>query len=756
MHTILSIDPHGTLQAALGRAIAASPSPYPFAITRHPPAPSEGLAGQDLSTGLRSLLNLSPDIPDALHEPLLSLRAVLLDWDALEAAADCCRLIRERRPQVALIPVFRARDLPPAAQPILAWPWVYPCVGEGWEHDLEQVIWVWLKAQLDEVYRAPYWDALQAFGANPPANFHALPIGAASSFSDSIQDFTEALGRDYLATETSLAIAPLDSLLNPTGPLRQAQHQAAVAFGVRDPRTASDQCRGTLFLTTGTSAANRVVITAFARPDDYVLLDRGCHISHHSALACCYTRPILLRPFCNAHGITGPVSLETLGHGLWFLLTQKHCLPALIILTNPTFDGFLYRPQRVFSTLVEVLRDYWRRYGGSASVHALWTSIARFQPLSQGGRASAKTPPPGDEATFVATALRAMVLLFDEAWSSHGIFHPRLVDFSAMHAVANLEKEAAPLYPECWRVYCTQSTHKTLSALRQGSMIHYRDPLLAAIEHRDALSEAYRAHSTTSPNSNILASIDVARRQAQWEGTRLIDRALSVAEAFRRDFTPETQDGAAGGFFALSIEAMMRSHDPSLPDLSPQDFELAPNHVSISWSMGANGSQIQRLLLQQGIQINKIDSRSVLAIFNIGVTQAALLRLREALRRIESGLMTQQPRDKAPLWRPPPWAELEEVAGNRNLGYWFKNLGGYPRSLIDIDELLARGMPSGTEDLGLVAGIFVTPYPPGYPLLIPGQVVRPEHIKILSNLRYGSLQGVKCEANHLRISVLEV
>ena len=70
------------------------------------------------------------------------------------------------------------------------------------------------------------------------------------------------------------------------------------------------------------------------------------------------------------------------------------------------------------------------------------------------------------------------------------------------------------------RVYATQSTHKTLTALRQGSMIHVFDQDFQ--HNEEAFHEAYMTHTSTSPNYQILASLDVGRRQVELEGFELV------------------------------------------------------------------------------------------------------------------------------------------------------------------------------------------------------------------------------------------
>ena len=82
------------------------------------------------------------------------------------------------------------------------------------------------------------------------------------------------------------------------------------------------------------------------------------------------------------------------------------------------------------------------------------------------------------------------------------------------------------------RVYATQSTHKTLTSLRQGSMIHVFDQDFGQ-KVEENFHEAYMAHTSTSPNYQILASLDLGRRQAALEGFELVQKQVEYAMRLR-------------------------------------------------------------------------------------------------------------------------------------------------------------------------------------------------------------------------------
>jgi arginine decarboxylase len=149
-----------------------------------------------------------------------------------------------------------------------------------------------------------------------------------------------------------------------------------------------------------------------------------------------------------------------------------------------------------------------------------------------------------------------LVFLWDEAWFAFARFHPVYRPRTAMRAARTLAEalrlpefrerydefagevgpaDAAPddallerrLLPDPARarvrVYATQSTHKTLTSLRQGSMIHVWDQDFSQ-KVEETFHEAYMTHTSTSPNYQILASLDLGRRQADLEGFELVQK----------------------------------------------------------------------------------------------------------------------------------------------------------------------------------------------------------------------------------------
>ena len=112
---------------------------------------------------------------------------------------------------------------------------------------------------------------------------------------------------------------------------------------------------------------------------------------------------------------------------------------------------------------------------------------------------------------FVALEFCQIVFVFGEAWSANTYFYPRMIEYTPMRAAWDLIRVPDFDFVNNLRMCATQSTHKSLSALRQGSTILHRDPQKSHSERSIRHDEqAHRAYCTTSPCVTIVASLDVA------------------------------------------------------------------------------------------------------------------------------------------------------------------------------------------------------------------------------------------------------
>ena len=359
-----------------------------------------------------------------------------------------------------------------------------------------------------ERYRTPFFTALKQYSHRPTGVFHALPISQGKSIVNShwIKDMVGFYGLDIFLAETSATCGGLDSLLEPTGPLRDAQELAAEAFGSRQ----------TYFVTNGTSTANKIVAQALVAPGDIVLVDRNCHQSHHYGLMLAGAQVIYLDAYpLHEYSMYGAVPLREIKSQLLALQRAgKLDRVKMLMLTNCTFDGIVYDVQRVMEECLAIKPDLVFLWDEA------WFAFARFHPVYR-----------------PRTAMTAAETLRDKLGDTK---YKREFETTAGAAERTpptdeelLERRLMPDPARARvRVYATQSTHKTLTSLRQGSMIHVFDQDFGQ-KVEETFHEAYMAHTSTSPNYQILASLDLGRRQAALEGFELVQKQVENAMRLR-------------------------------------------------------------------------------------------------------------------------------------------------------------------------------------------------------------------------------
>ena len=358
-------------------------------------------------------------------------------------------------------------------------------------------------------YRTPFFSALKEYSHRPTGVFHALPISQGKSIVNShwIKDMVGFYGLDVFMAETSATCGGLDSLLEPTGPLREAQQLAAEAYGSRQ----------TFFVTNGTSTANKIVTQSLVAPGDIVLLDRNCHQSHHYGMMLAGAQVVYLEAYpLPDYSMYGAVPLREIKSKLLALKRARQAGPRQDDLADQLHvRRHRLRRQRVMEECLAIKPDLVFLWDEA------WFAFARFHPVYR-------------ERTAMTAARTLRDKLCDEDYRRE--FEATLEQPTADRPPTDDELLNRRLIPDPAkarvRVYATQSTHKTLTSLRQGSMIHVFDQDFAQ-KVAEPFHEAYMAHTSTSPNYQILASLDLGRRQVALEGVELVQRQIENAMQLR-------------------------------------------------------------------------------------------------------------------------------------------------------------------------------------------------------------------------------
>lgn len=592
-------------------------------------------------------------------------------------------------------------------------------------------------------YETPFFSALKEYSKKPTGIFHAMPISRGNSVFKSrwINDFGNFYGRNLFLAETSSTKGGLDSLLQPTGSLKVAQKMASDAYGSLN----------TFFVTNGTSTSNKIVVQALVKPGEVILIDRDCHKSHHYGLVLSGAYPVYLDSYpIEKYSMYGAVPLQQIKDKLLQLKEAGRMqLVKMLLLTNCTFDGLVYNVEKVMEEILAIKPD--------------------------------------------------MIFLWDEAWFAFAGFTYNYKQRTGMYVAKKLHKKyKSDKYRKDYeehikqlkegevsklpdpdkvriRVYSTQSTHKTLSSFRQGSMIHVWDEDFRK-KSQNTFMEAYMTHTSTSPNYQILASLDAGRRQVQFEGYELVEKSIELAMVFRAkvndhprlkkyfdvltisDFIPKEFRTSGMSEYYNSKTGWNSMEDAWKND----EFVLDPTKITIHIGRtGVDGDTFKNkyLMDQFNIQINKTSRNTILLMTNIGTTRSSVTYLTNALLKIADQLDQEQlslTSKELKIHQSRIDSLTQDFPPLPDFSYFhhsFQAVPGVPGGNIRDAFTLAYSeenyeyvqlsdcKSSMEEGRVLVASSFIIPYPPGFPVLVPGQVVSEEIIHFLTVLDVTEIHG---------------
>jgi arginine decarboxylase len=488
-----------------------------------------------------------------------------------------------------------------------------------------------LNAQIAERARTPFYDALCAYVLAAKDAWHTPGHSSGDSLRGSpwVNDFYEFMGEHVFDADLSVSAKALDSLMEPTGVIAEAQQMAAKAFGARK----------TFFATNGTSTSNKVILQTLIAPGEKLLLDRNCHKSVHHGVVLSGAQPVYLDSSVNRqYGVFGPVPRATVLRAI-----SEHPDAQLLVLTSCTYDGLRYD----------------------------------LKPVIDAAHAS------------------GIKVLIDEAWYGHARFHPDL----------------RPTALEAGADYVTQSMHKTLSAFSQAAMIHVNDPGFR--EH--IFRENFNMHTSTSPMYSLIASLDVGRKQAVMEGYKLLERTLMLASELRQ------QINSTGVFRVLELEDLLPE------EVRHDNIRLDPTKITVDISScGMTVDELQQELFTRfNITVEKSTVNTLTLLLTIGTTRSKCSRLYDALMRI-----AREKRTPRRLYRTPDLPPFTELVYLPRDAYY---AGGELIALLDDND------QPNQELVGRICADQIVPYPPGIPVLVPGQVITDNIVEFL--IRYLRVQS---------------
>lgn len=654
-----------------------------------------------------------------------SLDAIMIDWDMTEAL-DVIKSLRTRNSKV---PLFLLQDRTTATTLPLQ-------VME----EVNEIVWMledttpFIAGRVEAAMKRyataivpPMFRNLIAFNNVHEYSWHTPGHTGGLAFLKTAvgQAFYEYFGENLFRSDLSISVGELGSLLDHSGPIGESEKYIARVFGAHRSYT----------VTNGSSTSNRMIYMASIIQGDIALCDRNCHKSVEQAMAISGATPTYLVPLRNYLGIIGPIPSERMTHEAVEKMIAKSPLtkkakskkPIHATITNSTYDGICYNVRRV--------------------TELLGKSVDRLH--------------------------------YDEAWYGYARFNKMYADRYGMYGDAKEYPKNAPT------IITTQSTHKLLAALSQASYVHIRDGR-NAISH-DRFNQSFMMNSSTSPLYTIIASNEIAASMMDEAGEHLTTESIREAVDFRQTVMKYHRELTQNGswFFTTwnpdevtdprtgqpvpfaNADPLLLSTDPNCWILKPHDSWhgygnleegyalLDPIKVSVvtpginrDGSMSEPGipaSLLVSYLDGKGIVNEKTTDFTVLFLFSIGITKGkwgtlinALLAFKKdydansPLEKVIPKLVTAYPdrynkmglRDLADEM----FAQMKETKQTNIQSEAFQTL---PKPMMTPHAAYQHVVKNNIEQLPIshianrTLATGIVPYPPGIPILMPGENAGP-------------------------------
>ncbi|EOU1295651.1 lysine decarboxylase LdcC [Cronobacter sakazakii] len=629
------------------------------------------------------------------HNPRIC--GVIFDWD--EYSLDlCCEInqLNEYLPLYAFINTHSTLDVSANEMRMALWFFEYSL---GIADDIATRIRQYTQEYLDNI-TPPFTKALFTYVKEGKYTFCTPGHMGGTAYQKSPVGclFYDFFGGNTLKADVSISVTELGSLLDHTGPHLEAEEYIARTFGAEQ----------SYMVTNGTSTSNKIIGMYAAHAGSTVLIDRNCHKSLTHLLMMSDIVPLWLKPTRNALGILGGIpkrefSRESIAQKV--AQTPDASWPVHAVITNSTYDGLLYNTNWIKQTL------------DVPSIH------------------------------------------FDSAWVPYTHFHPIYKGKSGMSG----ERVPGKVFFE------TQSTHKMLAALSQASLIHIKGDY-----DEETFNEAYMMHTTTSPSYPLVASIETAAAMLRGNpGRRLINRSVERALHFRKE-VQRLREESDSWFFDIWQPEEIDEADcwPITPGDDWHGFThadrdhmyLDPVKVTIlTPGMDAQGNMekegipaalVAKFLDERGVVVEKTGPYNLLFLFSIGIDKTRAMGLLRGLTEFKRAYdLNLRVKNMLPdLWAEDPDfyrnMRVQELAqGIHKLiqqhdlpDLMLRAFDVLPEMKMTPHEMYQQQVKGNVETveieklIGRVSANMLLPYPPGVPLVMPGEMITDDSRAVLDFL----------------------
>ncbi len=542
-------------------------------------------------------------------------------------------------------------------------------------------------------------------------------------------------GENVFRADLSVSVPELGSLLEHSGVVGDAEKNSAKVFG-------ADY---TYYVLNGTSNVNQIIWRSQLVRDDIAFVDRNCHKSLNYAMVITEAYPVYIIPRRNKRGIIGPVRLSEFSpESIKNKITENKLIPdelkksgaKMSALTNSTYDGICYNVINIKKQLEKSVEN----------------------------------------------------LHFDEAWYAYARFHPIYKNHYGM-TDDDLNENHPP-------IFCSHSTHKLLTAFSQASMLHIKNGGKIKI-NPDEFNESYMMHGSTSPQYNMIASLDVATKMMDDNGEVMMNDIIIEAIQLRKkvisildDLKKENKEDWFFGMWqprkvefkgkminfedadtnflmnnqkvwVMSSENKWHGFEDMEDDyamLDPIKLTFTTPGIDDAGNMADEGipaSIVTNYLINEGIVCEKTDYYSFLLLNSLGTTKAKQGTLLAAMLKFKEDYDSNAPLEKVLPELVENFPEKYSGVGLKehcnDIHKYFKN-----SKILDMMQAAFQVIPDQAmkpadayhevvkknveyveldDMMGRTPAVMIVPYPPGIPIMMGGEAMNEKAQPIFEYLK---------------------
>lgn len=538
-------------------------------------------------------------------------------------------------------------------------------------------------------------------------------------------EFINFFGENMMRADIGVATAEMGDYLIHAGPSKTSEEIAAELFGAD----------WTFYGVSGSSGSNRIVAQGAVGANEIVVVDRNCHKSLNHGLTLSQGRPVYLKPTRNGYGLIGPIPTKRLSQASISQLIKESPLaegavstePTYAVVTNCTYDGFCYNVNDVVKNLaVSVPRIHFDE---------AWYAYARFHPLYKNRFAmDVDEDMPNRPTIFAVQSTHKMLPSLSMASMIHVKKSDRApLNFDDFNDSFMMHGTTSPYYPIIASIDVAVGMMKGESGL---SLV--QESIEEAIGFRKAVVSVKRQLKEQNGESEWFFDV--------LQPTQVRDPKTGESHSFEQaplDLLSQESD-------CWTLKAGDKWHGFSDEDIADSDSMLDPVKVTITCpgitadgqyqKMGIPGYIITKFLDDRRIEIARTGDYTILILFSVGVTKGKWGTLLESLltfkKLYDSNALATEAipslKEASPKYAKMTLKQLCQTMHNKMdeldlMKHISEAVNTDPTPVMSPADAYQKVVRYKAEHIplddfsGRISATMLVPYPPGIPVLMPGE-----------------------------------